>query len=351
MQHGTRTPREVLERLYETAHGASWHAKTHWLSSTVRVCRWRGIECSGGDMISIDLGGNGVAGTLPEELRSLRALRVLNIDESGLSGTLPRALASLTELRTILLASNSRLSGTLPDLRRLSMLADLDISRTRLSGSLPGAVARGLHGLQRLQLDHTSLSGALPTQIGALGHLEALFVHESPRLSGSLPTQVGRLQTLLHGFSMAGTRLSGTIPSELGRLHKLRQIWLVQTSLSGSVPPSLGAMHSLNQVELHGSRLEGSLPSQLGALSHLRTCVLTAAQGPHQALHGLRPADRVTTDTNHFACPIPPNLPAPCVPHLRCSPPPAPVEVGEAKRRGKRGKHRGRGARPREVDS
>jgi hypothetical protein len=176
-----------------------------------------------------------------------------------------------------------------------------------------------LRGLRRLQLDHTALAGVLPTQLGGLTNLKSLFMHECARLSGTLPTQLGRLTALLHGVSFARTRISGTIPSELGCLSRLRQLWLVGSRLSGSIPKSFGlSMRGLHQLELHGNRLSGSLPSQLGLLK-LHRCVLTAAQGPSQPRHGMRPVDAVTPDTNHFECPLPPALPALCVPLLACA--------------------------------
>ena len=117
--------REVLEKLYESTDGARWRSKTRWLHGA--LCKWHGIECTGGEVTSIDLGGNGLRGTLPSELGSLSQLRVLNIDESQLSGTLPAGLGMLSELRIILLASNPQLSGTLPALGMLTSLKELDL--------------------------------------------------------------------------------------------------------------------------------------------------------------------------------------------------------------------------------
>jgi len=305
----------VLERLYESAHGAAWNSKARWLSAG-GVCSWHGIECQAGEVTSVDLGGNGVRGVLPESLAALTSLKVLNIDDSQLSGTLP-ALGSLTALETILLASNPELSGTLPDLRQLRQLKELDVSRTRLSGSL-GASLGSLSRLQRLQLDHTSLHGVLPPQIGVLTRVTSLFVHNAPHLSGTLPTEIGGCTALAHGSSIARTRISGTIPPALGRLTRLRQLWLDHTRLSGTLPTAIGRLRSLDQLELHACRLSGSLPSELSALPSLRACCLTAAQGPHQPRHGLRPLDDgAERDTNRFSCPW--ALPVACVPHLNCT--------------------------------
>ena len=254
-------------------------------------------------------------------------------DESKISGTLP-TLAALSALHTILLANNPELSGTLPSSLG-GRLEELDLSRTRLSGSI-GVGIGGLAGLRRLQLDHTSFVGTLPTELGRLTALESLFVHESPGLSGTLPTELGRCTALLHGASFAKTRISGTLPTQLGRATRLRQLWLNKAHFSGSLPSHLGRMASLNQLEVHANRMSGTLPSELHRLK-LRQCVLTNAQGPHQPLHGMRPVDEAAADTNRFACPLPP-LPQACMPHLvHCSQDPAELQP----------KGRSRGTKPR----
>ena len=363
MSHHT-SQRQALEMLYETAHGGRWRQNARWLS-VHHVCHWQGVECLDGEITSIDLGGNRVAGVLPPELASLTKLRVLNIDESHLSGTLPTQLGLLLDLETILLATNPSLSGTLPhSLAKLTKLRTLDVSGSALSGSISGSALRSCGWLQRLQLDHTRLSGSVPTQVGHLTRVQSVFVHESRHLSGTLPTQLGALTALKDGMSFAHTRISGTIPSQLGRASRLRALWLTHTdSLSGTIPPSLGTgMRGLAQLELHRNRLSGSLPTQLGMLS-LRSCVLVAAQGPHQPHHSMRPVDRDEADTNRFACThnakgrggggdtspgggLPSELPTACASHLRCHAISAPSSaIGD--RHGGQSGHRERPAKER----
>lgn len=337
--------KDALTKLYESAGGAKWRVKGHWPHGS--PCRWHGIECENGVVTSIDLGGNGATGTLPSELCALTRLRVLNIDESRLSGTLPDCH---TRLRTILLATNPNLSGTLPSLTRLTTLEELDLSRTRISGTISTALGH-LAELQRLQLDHTVITGTVPTQVGRLRSVESLFLHESPWLSGTLPTELGQLAPSLRlGMSLASTRLSGTIPTHITHLAKLRALWLVHTRLSGTLPRSIGKMH-LAELEVHASRLSGTLPSELGELRpSLRRCVLIAAQGPHQTFHSMRPADRVQPDTNHFDCPLPAELPPACTQHLACTPALTSLGTtmrshggrGAERRDGRRGRGRGR---------
>jgi hypothetical protein len=332
--------RDALMALYEATSGGGWRQRGHW-NTTAHPCRWHGITCSRGEVRLIDLGANGLRGTLPPSLSTISSLRVLNIDESRLSGTMPGSLASLTSLEVLLLAGNPRLSGTLPpSFDQLSGLVELDLSRTRISGNLGGWTGR-LRTLRKLQLDHTELSGTVPPELGALTRLESLFLHESRHLSGTLPTALGELRVLRHGVSLAGTRLSGTLPTQLGMWTQLRQLWLVRASLSGSLPTQMGNLRHLNQLEVHGNRLSGRVPSQLSRLP-LARCVLTNAQGPHQPRHSMRQVDAPAEDTNRFSCPLP-SLPPACSAHLQCA------AAGGAV--GKRLKGRGRPGRGRSSRS
>ena len=304
--------RAILLQLYDAAGGPHWRAKQRWLKGP-NACRWHGIECDGdGFVTSIDLGGNGVRGALPDALSTLARLRTLNIDESRLSGTLP-PLSHLHSLKVLLLASNPALSGTLPPHATLNNLEELDLSRTRVSGTIGSATGQ-LRALRRLQLNHAAISGTVPSQIGMLARAEAIFAHESTALSGTLPSEIGRLApTLRLGMSLASTRLSGSIPSQLGGLSRLRALWLVHTRLSGTLPPSIGAMRSLAELELHANRISGALPTQLGALRPtLRRCVRAVAR-----IRTLS-SPLLSACRSHHVCALRVTAPRP---RYRCSPP------------------------------
>ena len=73
-----------------------------------------------------------------------------------------------------------RVDGTLPALHALSSLTELDLSRTRLSGTLAGDSLGSLRSLQRLQLDHTRLSGTLPTRLPERGTVAGFNLPKPP---------------------------------------------------------------------------------------------------------------------------------------------------------------------------
>ncbi|KAF3440619.1 hypothetical protein FNV43_RR18903 [Rhamnella rubrinervis] len=89
-------------------------------------------------LINMDISGNQMTGTIPEELTNLIALRGLNLSGNQLQGPIPNAIGKLTWLES------------------------LDFSRNQLSGSIPASIAL-LNALSHLNLSYNKLSGKIPS--------------------------------------------------------------------------------------------------------------------------------------------------------------------------------------------
>ena len=155
---------QALRALYAATNGNNWLFKTNWLDNSTSHCTWHGVNCdAGGNVTSLGLYANSLAGTLPKELRLLSALSILQMNSNILSGTLLPELGSLTQMSELSLSSTS-LSGTLlPELGMLSAIVILDLS------------------------SFGSLSGSIPDVVGMLPGLEYLLANSNPMLSGSFP--------------------------------------------------------------------------------------------------------------------------------------------------------------------
>ncbi|KAI5570263.1 hypothetical protein BDE02_11G016200 [Populus trichocarpa] len=76
-------------------------------------------------------------GEIPEEIRILKSLIVLNLSHNNFLGQIPSSLSDLTELESLDLSSN-HLSGEIPpQLSRLTFLAVMNLSYNHLEGRIP----------------------------------------------------------------------------------------------------------------------------------------------------------------------------------------------------------------------
>ncbi len=133
--------REALAAVYESANGSGWTRNTNWLSE-LPLSAWYGVTMEDSVMTVLALPGNGLMGTLPEEVLDFIGLRGLDVSDNALTGEIPVALDELSELESLNLSRN-RFSGPVPrDLGNLRVLKRLDLSYNYLTGSLPGTFTR-----------------------------------------------------------------------------------------------------------------------------------------------------------------------------------------------------------------
>lgn len=101
--------RAALLALFDATGGEDWFNTWRW-GSDVPPGRWHGITTdSSGRVTGIDLGGpfgNGLTGSIPEEIGLLTELARLNLSGNDLRGRLPEQVSSLAKL------SELRLDGT-----------------------------------------------------------------------------------------------------------------------------------------------------------------------------------------------------------------------------------------------
>ena len=131
-----QTECEALVYLYNTSNGNNWLNKTNWLTTST-VGNWHGVTVIGGQVSSLDLSSNQLAGYIPSELGNLTKLRVLSLSVNQLTGEIPASLGNLTNLTHLFLSKNQLTGGVPADLGNLRNLQALNIYENQLSGSLP----------------------------------------------------------------------------------------------------------------------------------------------------------------------------------------------------------------------
>ena len=256
----TQTPasdRAALVALYNATDGPNWRNNTNWLSNAA-LGDWYGVDTDGdGRVVELNLGVNGLNGTIPMELGNLANLEFLDFSSNQLSGEIPSELGNLANLLELQLHQN-QLSGEIPsELGGLANLQTLWLDDNQLSGEIPSELGN-LANLHSLWLSGNQLSGKIPAGLGNLANLGAVLLHNN-QLSGEIPLELGNLANLGNLY-LHDNQLSGEIPSELGNLANLGKLYLHNNQLSGEIPPELANLVNLESLWLSGNRLEGCIP-------------------------------------------------------------------------------------------
>jgi len=174
-----RTSETVLQRyvlavLYFATSGSSWF----WsYLSPEDVCTWNigtfdsnktGIFCDtdGETIDNIRMMDVNLRGTIPWELVLLTNLEFVDIGLNGISGSIPSRLHELTRLR-VFWADFNDLTGPLPH-SFASSVTYIDLTANALTGTIPGSWSTEMPDLQELWLSKNKLTGTIPSELGLL---------------------------------------------------------------------------------------------------------------------------------------------------------------------------------------
>jgi hypothetical protein len=103
--------RHALATLYFATGGPHWLNSDMWLS-LLDECEWYGVSgcrdatLDGEAIVSIDLRGNGLKGTIPPEIFGFQELTTLLLADNELSGPIPNLVGKLSNVAIIDLAEN-----------------------------------------------------------------------------------------------------------------------------------------------------------------------------------------------------------------------------------------------------
>ena len=192
-----------------------------------------------------------MTGAIPQELRNLRRLRHLDLNDNLLEGFVPAWLGASSDLAYLDLARNHLLGEIPPQLARLTRLQHLDLHRNFLTGRPPDGLGR-LVELRHLDLGQNMLDGVIPAWLADLPRLQHLSLGAN-LFTGVVPPRLGGLRSLQH-LDLARNQLVGTVPGELSELVALRHLALNDNALTGRLPASLTAFE-LTELHLGGTEI------------------------------------------------------------------------------------------------
>ncbi|KAF8404790.1 hypothetical protein HHK36_009679 [Tetracentron sinense] len=237
-------------------------------------CYYPGIACDNrGYVVKIDVSAWSLTGHFPADVCSyLPELRILRLSNNNLHGNFPDSIINCSLLEELSMAWTS-LSGTLPDFSPMKSLRVLDLSYNLFSGEFPVSVT----SLVNLEVLNFNENGAfnlweLPEDISGLTKLK-LMVLSTCMMHGQIPASIGNLTSLVD-LELSGNFLVGQIPVEMGNLKNLQQLELYYNQLSGEIPDELGNLTKLVDLDMSVNRFTGRIPESLCKLPNLRVLQL-----------------------------------------------------------------------------
>ncbi|ESQ27554.1 hypothetical protein EUTSA_v10018069mg [Eutrema salsugineum] len=290
------TDMEVLLNLKSSMIGPKGDGLHDWLHSTFPAahCSFSGVSCDSdarvvslnvsftplfgtispeigmlNRLVNLTLAANNFSGRLPSEMKSLTALKVLNVSNNGnLSGSFPgEVVKAMVELE-VLDAYNNNFTGLLPpEIPELKKLKHLSLGGNFFTGEIPERYG-DIQNLEYLGLNGAGLSGESPGFLSRLKNLREMYVGYYNSYTGGVPPEFGGL-TKLEVLDMASCTLTGEIPTTLSNLKHLHTLFLHINNLTGHIPPELSGLISLKSLDLSINQLTGEIPQSFIALGNI----------------------------------------------------------------------------------
>ncbi|MCD9559113.1 hypothetical protein HAX54_016846 [Datura stramonium] len=154
-------------------------------------------------------------------------MEVLNIMWNSISGSIPKEIGSITALRLLLLSGN-QISGPLPmKLGYLPNLITFQLDLNDISGPIPKSFAK-LPKVAHFHMNNNSISGQIPPELQL----------DNNNFEGSVvPASYSNMSKLLK-LSLKNCNLQGTVP-DLSTIPELLYLSLNNNRLSGFVPTTI----------------------------------------------------------------------------------------------------------------
>lgn len=265
--------RYALATFYHATGGpTTWTTGDGWLGDD-HECSWFTSSfqpskiCRNGTLLHLNMMGNALGGTLPEDITLLTNLVELTLGLNAIAGHIPAAdLQKLSLLKTLSLAANL-FTGTIPtEIGLLSSLTAFHVANNGLGGALPSEIGLFTDALE-ISVFHNFFNETIPTEIGRLTALKQ-FSAWGNTLAGSIPSEVGDMISLAE-FSLHTNMLDGTLPTELGKLDRMEIFELQRNNFTGIIPRELGNMTLVSYFNVGDNYLTGTFPVQLTAAENL----------------------------------------------------------------------------------
>ena len=234
----------------------------------------------------LNLHSNSHTGEIPDLSGTM--LNMLILPSNDLTGSVPAWLNTMTDMTELWLWGN-QLTGALPDLSGMTSLEILKLNGNTVSGFDAAMLPSGLRWLIA---GETGMGSTAP-DLSSLMSLTTLWMNENG-LTGAVP--VANIPASVTSLNLKGNMLSGTIPDMSG-LTNLEYLRLHRNELSGDIPGTLGDLDSIERIWLYENDLTGisaGLDNASDTLTHLYLNGNSFAEGT------CLPGDLAMVENNDF---------------------------------------------------
>ncbi|KAD6455167.1 hypothetical protein E3N88_09873 [Mikania micrantha] len=246
----------------------------------------------------LDMSGNHITGTIPENLQSfIPLITYLNFSSNELNGVIPTSMPDLTEL-WILDLSNNRLSGDIPKglFSNLSSAAIIKLSNNTLYGDvLSGNLSLGR--LETLLLDNNCFTGNIGINTSEDSMVLSVLDISENNFTGRIPSWMSNMcssysyycelvarnnhldgsfpcgKTSYEFLDISQNSFSGPIPSCIN-LKYTKHLHLGSNRFTGLIPDAFQNLTNILTLDISKNYLSGRIPEFLGELSSLRILLL-----------------------------------------------------------------------------
>ncbi|KAJ6887723.1 hypothetical protein NC652_028871 [Populus alba x Populus x berolinensis] len=223
------------------------------------------------NLSSLDLSNNQLVGSIHSQLNTLSNLESLSLYGNSFNGTIPSFLFALPSLYYLDLHNNNFI-GNISELQHDS-LRFLDLSNNNLCGPIPSSIFKQENLTTLILASNSKLTGEISSSICKLRYLRVLDLSNNS-LSGSTPLCLGNFSSMLLVLHLGMNYLQGTIPSTFSKDNSLEYLNLNGNELEGKIPPSIINCTMLEVLDLGNNKIEDAFPHFLETLPKLQILVL-----------------------------------------------------------------------------
>ncbi|CAN4107630.1 unnamed protein product [Withania somnifera] len=256
-QGSAATDAEVMQELKKLVNPPS---SLTW--SDPNPCKWDKVQCNkDGRVTRIQIGDQGLKGSLPPNMSNLTELQVFEIiyvHNNGFTSIPNDFFDGMPSLQSTYLDYNPFSPWSVPErLKSASSLQNFSAVSANITGKIPDFLGDTLPSLIHLHLSFNNLEGSLPSSFSG-SSIQSLWLNGiKGRLNGSIA--VVQNMTDLTQLWLQEKEFSGPLP-HFSRLTQLQDCNLRDNSLTGPVPDSLVNLPSLKVVNLTNNYLQGPMP-------------------------------------------------------------------------------------------